>query len=85
MVLKIKLSPERRKDLIAEIQAYLLENHDEDVGDLKAGFLLDFFVAKLGPSVYNQAIRDAHAFLQARLEDLDGEFYEPEEPPRTGE
>jgi len=32
-----------------------------------------------GAPVYNQAIQDARVFLHAKLEDLDGEFYEPEE------
>jgi uncharacterized protein (DUF2164 family) len=35
-------------------------------------------VKELGPPVYNQAIRDAHAFVQDKLLDLEGEFYEPE-------
>ena len=29
---------------------------------------------------YNQAVQDARAFLQTKLDDLDGELYEPEEP-----
>ncbi len=28
--------------------------------------------------VYNQAIQDARAALQSKLDDLEGEFYEPE-------
>ncbi len=34
---------------------------------------------QLGPPVYNQAIRDAHGFIQDKLIDLEGELYEPEE------
>ena len=34
---------------------------------------------KLGPPVYNQGIKDAQAYVQARVDDLDEEFYEPEE------
>ncbi|MEN8162067.1 MAG: DUF2164 family protein, partial [Myxococcota bacterium] len=40
--------------------------------------LLDFFIRHLGAPVYNQAIQDARGFLQDRLTDLEGEFYEPE-------
>lgn len=75
----IKLSKERRKELIAAIKAYFLEHHDEEIGDLKAGLLLDFFLKKLGPSIYNQAVKDAQAYFQQRVEDLDGACYEPEE------
>lgn len=75
----IKLSKERRKELITAIKSYFLENHDEEIGDLKAGFLLDFVIKKLGPPVYNQAIKDAQAYFQQKVEDLDGACYEPEE------
>jgi uncharacterized protein (DUF2164 family) len=37
-------------------------------------------VSELGPAVYNQAIRDAQGFLQQRIEDLDVEYFEEEEP-----
>jgi uncharacterized protein (DUF2164 family) len=80
--MRIRLSDERRADLVASIQAWLRENFDDDVGELKAGLLLDFFVKELGPPVYNQAIKDAHDFLADKLVDLEGDFYEPEEPPR---
>ncbi len=42
--------------------------------------MLNFFVRALGPQVYNQAVSDARASMQSKLDDLDVEFYEPEEP-----
>jgi len=80
--LKIKLSKEQRKDLIAAIKSYFLENIDEEIGDLKAGLLLDFFMGKLSPPIYNQAIKDARAYFQRKVEDLDGTCYQPEEHPQ---
>ena len=75
----IKLSDDRRAILIAAIRTYFYDELDEEIGDLKAGLVLDFFVKNLGPPLYNQAIRDAHGFIQAKLVDLEGDFYEPEE------
>ena len=77
--MRIRLSDERRADLMRAIQAYVSEQFDEEISEYKAGLLLDFFVARLGPSVYNQAIRDAHGFFQEKLADLEGDFYEPED------
>ena len=77
--MRIKLSDERRDDLVRAIQVYFRDQHDDDIGALKASLILDFFVKQLGPPVYNQAIRDAHGFLQDKLVDLEGDFYEPEE------
>lgn len=76
--MKITIAPERRKELVTALQAHFRETHDETVGELKAGLLLDFFVKTLGPSFYNQGIRDAQAYFQARVEDLEAEFYQPE-------
>jgi uncharacterized protein (DUF2164 family) len=75
---KIELTKDRRDRLVREVREYLATNHDEDVGDLKANLLLDFFLERLGAPVYNQAIRHAQAFLQERLIDLEIELSQPE-------
>ena len=76
--MRIKLSDQRRADLIQAIRNYFREHLDEEIGELKASLLLDFLVKEIGAPVYNQAIRDAHSFIQEKLQDLEGEFYEPE-------
>jgi uncharacterized protein (DUF2164 family) len=78
---RIVLDPDRRARLVAEIRAYLLEHHDDDVGDLKAGLLLDFLVREMGPAIYNLAIHDAQAYFQQKIEDLEIEYSKPESPP----
>ena len=75
----IKLSDDRRTILVADIQKYFSQELDESIGELKAGLVLDFFMKHLGPPVYNQAIRDARGFIQDKLIDLEGDFYEPDE------
>lgn len=78
--MRIQISDERRRDLIAAIRGWYDEQLEEDIGDLKARLILDFFLESLGPQVYNQAVRDAAAFVQDKLIDLEGELYEPEDP-----
>ena len=77
--MRIKFSDERRNDLVRAVRSYFRDQHEDDIGELKASLILDFFVERLGPQVYNQAIRDAHGFFQEKLADLEGDFYEPEE------
>jgi uncharacterized protein (DUF2164 family) len=77
---RIKLSEEGRERLAEVIQQFFIDEFDRELSDFQAQRLIDFFVRQLGAPVYNQAIQDARAFLQTKLEDLDGEFYEPEEP-----
>jgi uncharacterized protein (DUF2164 family) len=74
----IELSTELKKQLQASIKRYFVEHLDEDIGDLKAGLLLDFCLKEIGPVVYNRAITDAQAYFQERVVDLEGVCYEKE-------
>jgi uncharacterized protein (DUF2164 family) len=76
--MRIELTDERKAKMLTAIQQYFRENLDQELGELGANLLLEFFVREIGAPVYNQAIRDAHDFLQEKLVDLSGEFYEPE-------
>jgi uncharacterized protein (DUF2164 family) len=78
--MRIQLTAERRERMLRSLRKFFDEELDLEVGDLRAARILDFFVKELGPPVYNQAIQDARAFLQEKLEDLEGEFFEPDEP-----
>jgi uncharacterized protein (DUF2164 family) len=62
------------------LRQYAAANFDEEIGDLKAGLLLDFILSELGPSVYNQAIADARAFFEERTGDLAAICYHDEFP-----
>ena len=64
--------------LLRSLKDLYAESFDEELSDFRGGELLDFFVRELGPPVYNQAIQDARAYFLAKLEDLEGEVYEPE-------
>lgn len=78
--MRIALSDERRSELIAAARRFLAREFEVELSEFQARGLLDFFVRHLGAPVYNQAIQDARAFLQEKLTDLEGEFYEPEAP-----
>jgi uncharacterized protein (DUF2164 family) len=74
----ITLSPEIRKQLLASIKRYAAANLDEEIGDLKAGLLLDYCLQEIGPAVYNQAIADAQSYFTGRVADLEGVCHEEE-------
>jgi uncharacterized protein (DUF2164 family) len=78
--MRIQLTDERRERMLRSINKFLEEKLDQPIGDLAAERLLEFLVKELGAPVYNQAIQDARKFLQDKLDDLEGEFYEPDEP-----
>ena len=74
----IRFPSERRDAVIAALQNYFETELDEPIGDLKATLLFEFLLAEIGPSVYNQAIADAQAWMQERVTDLDVNLYAPE-------
>ena len=73
--MEITLSDNRLKIITEELQAYFRNEHDETIGELKAEMMVEFFITKLGPKIYNQAIDDANAFIHDKLIDLDGILY----------
>jgi uncharacterized protein (DUF2164 family) len=77
--MRIKLSDERRAQLIFATRRFFAEEFDREVSEFQSARLIDFFIRSLGAPVYNQAIQDARAAVQTKLDDLEGEFYEPEE------
>jgi uncharacterized protein (DUF2164 family) len=77
--MRIRLSPDRRANLLQAIKNHFADQFDEPLSDFRAEGLLDFFVRELGPPVYNQGVRDAAGFVQAKLSDLEGEVYEQDE------
>lgn len=68
----LTLPPDTVLRLRDSLKRYVAENLDDEIGDLKAGLLLEFVMQEIAPSVYNQAITDAQAYFQARVADLEG-------------
>jgi uncharacterized protein (DUF2164 family) len=74
----IELTDDARAEAINSIKEYARENFDEPLGDLASGFLLDFFLADIGPSIYNKAVAQAVERMQAKVMDVEVEVHEPE-------
>jgi uncharacterized protein (DUF2164 family) len=74
----ITLSAEAARQLRASVKRYVAEHLEQDIGDLKADGLLDYFLKEIGPTVYNQAIADAQQYFQSRALDLEGVCFERE-------
>lgn len=79
----IQLPDETKKMLVAAIKHYFQEEREEDIGDLQAMFFLDFILRVVGPSIYNQAVRDAQSVMQKFVAELDVTVFEPD-PASTG-
>lgn len=67
---RIKLSKEKRDDMVSDIKYFFLKERDEELGDLAASLILDFIIEKLAPEFYNQGVYDSHKYMNDRVEDL---------------
>ena len=76
--MSIEISTEARRMALDSIERYFKENMDEKIGRLGADALLDYFVAELGPLIYNKAVSDVQERLQLRVMEIDAEIYESE-------
>ena len=76
----IEIPSDARSRGVASIRRYVADELELEIGDLKAGLFLDYIVAELGPTIYNQAIADARAFFEERTADLAAVCYRQEFP-----
>ncbi|MFA5415760.1 MAG: DUF2164 domain-containing protein [Methanoregula sp.] len=66
----VKVTKERRDDMVSEIKNYFLKEREEEIGDLAAGMILDFILEKIAPEFYNQGVYDSHKYMGDAVEDL---------------
>lgn len=67
---EIKLTKEKREDLIREIRHYFWNEREEEMGELAASLMLDFIQEKLAPEFYNQGVYDSYKYMTERVEDI---------------
>jgi len=77
--MRIKLSDDRKTEITNALVGYFSSEFDEELSEYRAAGIVDFMLRQIGPSQYNQAITDARKYMAAKIDELDTEFYEPEE------
>ena len=66
----LTVTKEQQDEMIAAIKHYFLKEREEEIGDLRAGLMLDFILEELAPEFYNQGVSDSYTYLQDTIEDL---------------
>lgn len=67
---RIKLSKEKRDEMLSAVKYYFLKERDEELGDLASSMILDFIIEELAPEFYNQGVYDSQKYMNDRVEDL---------------
>lgn len=76
--MNFKINKDVEARIIASIQRYFRENMENEIGNLEASRLLNFVFREIGPAIYNHAITDAQAYMQAKVSELDVDCYAEE-------
>lgn len=71
----LKVSNDQKLRLVRAIQAYFRTERDEELGELAAGLLLDFFMEQLAPVLYNQAVDDLQTVLSQKMASFEEDLY----------
>jgi uncharacterized protein (DUF2164 family) len=66
----IKLTNEKKAEMVFAIKNYYSGEREEETGDLAAGLMLDFILEKLAPEFYNHGVYDSYKYMEDKIEHL---------------
>jgi len=72
---KIEFTREEETAIVQHIQNYFSEELEQEIGQMGAKLLLDFFSEKIGTHYYNRGLYDAQAVFMSKLDDISDAIY----------
>jgi uncharacterized protein (DUF2164 family) len=78
---RIEFSKEETKAMVADLRRYFTNELDQDLGQLPAEMLLDFFADQMGAHFYNRGLYDAQTAFAAKMEDVSDAIFSLERKP----
>ena len=73
----IELTKEEVADVIPSLRRYFREELEMEISEMRAKFLLNYFLKEIAPFAYNKGVKDAETYFRGRVEDLSGICFEP--------
>ncbi len=73
--MNVKISNERKDQLVANIQRFFEEEDLEEIGRFQAERLIEEMVKLIGPYAYNQGIEDARKLIVDKLTNIEEDLY----------
>ncbi|PVB59948.1 DUF2164 domain-containing protein [Labrenzia sp. 011] len=72
---ELKLETDARSRLASQIQRFLDDELDVEIGNMDADRLIDFLTTSLGTRFYNLGLKDAQALFARKADDINDEIY----------
>ncbi|NOH81741.1 DUF2164 domain-containing protein [Vibrio sp. RE86] len=76
---KIEFTSQQKEAMSSELQRYLEDELDVEIGQFDADFLFDFIINKFGAAFYNKGLADAQSIMERKIIDIADEIYEIEQ------
>jgi len=74
----IELTKQQIQEIVPSLQKYFREELEQEIGEMPAKFLLEYFMKEIAPIAYNKGVRDAESYFRSKLEDLPAVCFEEE-------
>ena len=71
----IKLTDKQKELIKDEIKAFYHDVRGDEIGIIEQEQLLDLFIERLAPIVYNKALDDAQYWYKRQLENMESDFF----------
>ena len=72
----IELTPAEITEIIPSLQKYFREEFEQELSEMRARFLLEYFQKEIAPLAYNKGVKDAEQYFRSKTEDLTGICFE---------
>jgi len=66
----IELTKQEIEAIIPSLRKYFKEELEQELSEMRAKFLLDYFLKEIAPLAYNKGVKDAELYFRAKIEDL---------------
>ena len=76
----IELTDEQKDIIAGQLKAYMLTEHDLQMGRFEVDDLIDFIAAKAGAHFYNKGVFDTMAAIGTKLEEVSDIVFDLEQP-----
>ena len=72
----ITFSKQEIEEIVPSLRKYFKEELEQEISEMRAKFILDYFLKEIAPFAYNQGVKDAESYLRAKVEDLSAVCFE---------
>ncbi len=72
----LELTQEETEQVVPSLQRYFREEFEQELSEMRARFLLEYFQKEIAPLAYNRGVQDAERYFRSKTEDLTGICYE---------